>query len=94
MVPQVVDAALLGGGHEADNVPSPDLRENALERDGRHVVVALVDNDVPVHRHEVVDALLPDEALDHRDIRQTFTFRFPPPIRPTSFSAMPRNIDS
>jgi len=42
-------------------------RQHALERDRREMV-ALVDDDLPVARHEIGDGLLAHQALDHRDV--------------------------
>src|SRR5207249_6221529 len=52
---------------QADDVAGLRLREHAFERDGREVV-ALVDDYLAVVRDDILNLLLVDEALDHRDV--------------------------
>ena len=52
---------------QADDVAGLRLREHALERDGWEVV-ALVDDYLAVVRDDILNLLLADEALYHRDV--------------------------
>ena len=63
----MVPVAALRRRGQPDDVASLRLREHALERDRRQVV-ALVDDDLAIAGHEVVDGFLAHEALDHRDV--------------------------
>jgi hypothetical protein len=65
---RVVPIAAVGRGREAQDVAGTHLTKHTLERNGRNVV-ALVDDDVSVAGHDVLDTSLPDEALDHRDVQ-------------------------
>src|SRR5690349_18849955 len=63
----VVPVTTLRSRRQADHVARLRLGHHALERDGRQVV-ALVDDDLAIVREDVLDPLLADEALDHRDV--------------------------
>ena len=69
------------------------LGQHSLERNCGDVV-ALIDDHLAVGRDDVVDALLADEALDHRHVQPTVGLRLPAPIWPIAFGSRPRNMDS
>jgi len=57
-------------------------------------VVALVDDDVTIGRHDVVHLPLPDQTLDIATSSLRVGTRLPAPICPIAFGSMPRNIAS
>jgi len=65
---RVVPIAAVGRRREAQDVAGAHLAEYTLERNRRNVVT-LVDDDVSVAGHDILDTSLPDQALDHGDVQ-------------------------
>src|SRR5215213_10396464 len=59
-------------GGQANHITRLDLRTHALERNRRDVVT-LVHDDMAIRLDQVLDAALPNQALDHRHVE--------PPVR-------------
>ena len=57
-----------GRGRQAGQEACLHLRQHPLEGHGGDVVT-LIDNYVAVGRHQIVDAVQPDETLDHRHVQ-------------------------
>jgi hypothetical protein len=66
----MVAVSSLGSRRQSDDVARPGLRQHPFERHCGQVV-ALVDHDLPVGMHDVVDLPLSHEALDQGDVEAT-----------------------